>query len=263
MENLNNFRLLLTELKNREKSVNENLKTLPSAALTEENVRGETELVASEYNPRRKRVLVRCHKELLVPLIRSKLLSEESECLSANIKLLENLIRQWRCSDADSVVNGLRRKLGSIPENAFSEALKDSESTGWADEPYEMMDYKDEERRHITSRGVRMRSKSEVLIAELLYSYNVDFHYEEILYSDAGLLAPDFTIRRKDGKLFYWEHMGLTSNEQYIMRQFKKIEIYYRAGIVPWDNLIISYDDIEGNVDTRSIRSEIENKLLI
>ena len=34
-------------------------------------------------------------------------------------------------------------------------------------------------------------------------------------------------------------------------------------GFRPWDNMIVTYDTSDGNVDLRIIESEIRNKLLI
>lgn len=42
----------------------------------------------------------------------------------------------------------------------------------------------------------------------------------------------------------------------------RKMEIYETAGIVPWDNLIVTYGDINGNIDVRAIESELRSKLL-
>lgn len=38
--------------------------------------------------------------------------------------------------------------------------------------------------------------------------------------------------------------------------------MYERAGIVPWKNLIVTYDDETGNLDLRMIEAEIRNRLL-
>ena len=35
-----------------------------------------------------------------------------------------------------------------------------------------------------------------------------------------------------------------------------------KAGIVPWDNLVVTYGDRKANVDMRIVESEIMNKLI-
>lgn len=38
--------------------------------------------------------------------------------------------------------------------------------------------------------------------------------------------------------------------------------MYEKAGIVPWDNLIVTYDGADGNLNLAIVESEIKNKLL-
>ena len=61
---------------------------------------------------------------------------------------------------------------------------------------------------------------------------------------------------------FYWEHCGLTSNSQYMSHHKWKLDIYEEMGIVPWKNLIVTYDDENGNLNIPLIESEIINKVL-
>ena len=39
-------------------------------------------------------------------------------------------------------------------------------------------------------------------------------------------------------------------------------KLYESVGIVPWDNLIVTYGDINGNIDVRAIEGELRSKLL-
>ena len=41
-----------------------------------------------------------------------------------------------------------------------------------------------------------------------------------------------------------------------------KLEIYESVGIVPWKNLIVTYDNERGTIDIPVLESEIRNKLL-
>jgi len=69
-----------------------------------------------------------------------------------------------------------------------------------------------------------VRSKSEVIIANLLHQAGIPFTYEEPLYAEDGtFFLPDFTLR-VGGEKFYWEHWGMLSDEGYAAhRDFKKI----------------------------------------
>lgn len=114
----------------------------------------------------------------------------------------------------------------------------------------------------MTSMGIKVRFKSELIIAERLYEKDIFFRYEQILTIGYKKFAPDFTIKRHDGKIIYWEHCGLTDDRRYMAHHMKKLESYYEAGIVPWKNLIVTCDDDDGALNIEIIKSEIRNKLL-
>ena len=116
--------------------------------------------------------------------------------------------------------------------------------------------------RHVTSDGTIVRSKSELIIYELLLQYHITFRYEKPVMIDGTEYRPDFTILLPDGKVIYWEHAGMMTKEEYRNRHKKKMDVFESAGIVPWDNLIVTYDDKNGNININCIISEIRNKLL-
>jgi len=71
------------------------------------------------------------------------------------------------------------------------------------------------ERSHQTLSGDLVRSKSEVIIANILYKEKIPFKYEETLYApDRTWRVPDFTINWK-GNFYYWEHLGMLDVEDY------------------------------------------------
>lgn len=89
---------------------------------------------------------------------------------------------------------------------------------------------------HQTESGVWVRSKSEVIIANILHRSNIDFQYEEKLYyNETQWKEPDFTIRH-NGKVWYWEHLGLLGNEQYDESWQAKLNVYKELGV--YDQLI-------------------------
>lgn len=59
-----------------------------------------------------------------------------------------------------------------------------------------------------------VRSKSEVIIANILFERKIPFEYEAGLLVDGKQFSPDFTIKW-GGKTYYWEHLGLLEQEQY------------------------------------------------
>ncbi|MCB9423192.1 MAG: ATP-dependent DNA helicase RecQ [Ardenticatenaceae bacterium] len=71
------------------------------------------------------------------------------------------------------------------------------------------------QRIHQTLSGDFVRSKSEVIVANILFQSGIPFTYEQRLYApDGSHRLPDFTIRW-NGKTFYWEHLGMLDLDDY------------------------------------------------
>lgn len=85
---------------------------------------------------------------------------------------------------------------------------------------------------HRTSKGLAVRSKSELLIAEALETANVEFEYEKPLTLDGKTRYPDFTIVDEiSGRTVYWEHLGMLSNPEYHAAWERKLAWYQSNGI--------------------------------
>jgi hypothetical protein len=72
-----------------------------------------------------------------------------------------------------------------------------------------------------TNRGERVRSKSEKILADLLYKMGIPYQYEVRLDLKTGRIYPDFCllhVRRRETS--YWEHFGLIEQEQYAAKKF-------------------------------------------
>ena len=71
-----------------------------------------------------------------------------------------------------------------------------------------------------------VRSKSEVIIANMLVSEEVPFVYEEPLYApDGTMFLPDFTVKFR-GETYYWEHVGMLDRQDYKAHWEKKQKWY-------------------------------------
>ena len=114
---------------------------------------------------------------------------------------------------------------------------------------------------HRTARGEAVRSKSEVVIANLLHAKGVDYRYEEALEIEGAVKYPDFTIEDDDtGEVYYWEHLGMLSNMGYRRRWEEKKEWFRRRGILPMSEgggpegtLIITRDSDKGGIDSEEV----------
>lgn len=85
---------------------------------------------------------------------------------------------------------------------------------------------------HVTSSGVVVKSKNEVIVATLLDEIAPGrWAYETPLKgADGRTLHPDFTIQRPDGSLVLWEHLGLMDDLDYARKWALKKNWYAANG---------------------------------
>ncbi len=269
MENRCEIEILLDALKMRLQKSNEELSTCPEGQLHQIH-RGKklTYFQAfSHAGGRQIRKVITHEPEIIKRLARKEYLKAEKKVLEKDIHILEQLLVRYVDPGAASVLRALPERFRNLPEEWFwygseKQQLAD-ELAAWVVAPFRQSDYKPEKKNKRTSRGLLVRSMGEVACAEQFYYHDVAFRYEQVLVIDGIEFAPDFTIKRRhDGKIFYWEHCGKPYDEGYMRRHNWKMKMYEKAGIVPWDNLIVTYSDQNNNSDVRLIQSEILNKLL-
>lgn len=114
---------------------------------------------------------------------------------------------------------------------------------------------------HRTSKGLSVRSKSELIIAEALTHAGTTFNYEKALTLGGSTRYPDFTIEDEiSGRTVYWEHLGMLEREDYRRSWEKKLTWYRSHGIVPHDEggspqgtLVITRDQADGGFDSQRL----------
>ena len=83
------------------------------------------------------------------------------------------------------------------------------------DEIQNLKGWYEEGKIHRTLSDLMVRSKSEVIIANMLHDRDIPFRYEVPLYApDGTFYLPDFTVTWR-GEQWYWEHLGKLEDEKY------------------------------------------------
>ena len=131
----------------------------------------------------------------------------------------------------------------------------------WAEETYEKNPYKQDEVIYETKRGDYVRSKSEVIIADIYYELGIPYRYEAPVHLKNGKIKyPDFTaLKVSTGKEYYHEHMGLMDDESYRLSNMRKLDEYMKAGIYTGDNLILTFESEETPINISGIRKMIKD----
>lgn len=83
---------------------------------------------------------------------------------------------------------------------------------------------------HKALANIMVQSKSEVIIANMLFERNISFRYDVPLFaSDGTFYRPDFVIDW-NGEEWYWEHLGLLNKEEYKNHWAAKKKWYDKHG---------------------------------
>ena len=200
-------------------------------------------------------------KGTIKDLCRKAYLEASLERIRKNIEITEAALGKFYPLDFADVYGALPRRYQNFSAEYFLNH-RDNSQDDWAVN-YKQSMYRPEGRTKITSRGLAVRSMAELVITEFYYKYDLTFRYEQEMTIGQHTVVPDYTVRRKhDRKIFIHEHCGMPYDEGYWRHHKWKLEQYEKAGFFPWDNLIVTYSDRNGNVDSRLIESEIVNKLI-
>lgn len=182
--------------------------------------------------------------------------------LTSKQKLLETQLQDCMEPAADAMAlldsDSCFRELLEPHFRTFSTELLE-----WAAEDYEHNPSHPEFLTHKTFSQYNVRSKSEVMIANALFSNRIPFRYECVLTLDQTNFYPDFTIRHpKTGERIYWEHFGMMDKPSYCSSAFNKLRIYAEHGIIPTINLITTYETHNTPIDSVKIQNIVHEYFL-
>ena len=139
------------------------------------------------------------------------------------------------------------------------EIIKEFEQLSFARKKFE----EDDLTEYITIRGERVRSKSEMIIANELNRYHIPYHYEmpmNLLRKQAIItIHPDFTVlNKRTGRKWILEHLGMMDRMGYVESAVRRLELYERNGFLLGKNLLISYETSVSPLRVNVLRSYIE-----
>ena len=129
----------------------------------------------------------------------------------------------------------------------------------WLAEPYKKKPISEDVPIFETKRGERVRSKSEMIIANMLYDYGIPYKYECPINVGGEIIHPDFTILRlSDRKIIYYEHCGRMGDPGYVEDMIERSRKYTFAGIYQGDKLFYTFESASKPLDVRLVSEMIE-----
>jgi hypothetical protein len=113
---------------------------------------------------------------------------------------------------------------------------------------------------HRTITGELVRSKSEVVVANILTKLGITYYYEKpIEYAPNDFRLPDFTATYK-GQTVYWEHLGMLNLPYYKRDWERRRKWYERHNLI--DKVITSQDGPDGGIDSQEIERLARERIL-
>lgn len=153
-----------------------------------------------------------------------------------------------------------------IKEQIIPIDVSDEEYTNeWLSTPYLPKPVSEEIPVYVTDKGERVRSKSELNIANLLYKMGIPYKYEcPLVFSNGYTIHPDFTILDIAGRReVYWEHRGMMDDRAYLKHAVQRLKDYRKEEIYLGDNLIITEETTNFPLGTDEIMCVIKHFLTI
>lgn len=252
----------LNYLKNQQNKVQEILKKYPEGKLrimpgsTEKSFRyyflnpEETKDIMYLDKTKKKEKMVLAYKRYYSDLIKN--ITKEIEQLEKIKKMAveDSIIKTYTTSHP-----GIKKLIS--PMNLDDQTY----AAIWMDEKYSGKRFAAEDKTSFYSdKGERMRSKSELLIANRFALWDIPYKYEYPIELPSGvILHPDFTILDvKKRKIKYWEHLGRLEDNEYMSGFFWKLEEYRKIGIYLGKELFVTGETAKVPLTTDEIKKTIE-----
>ena len=141
-----------------------------------------------------------------------------------------------------------------LPDEDFAKA--------WESVPYEGKAFPENTPEIYTERGERVRSKSEKMIADKLYSLGVHYRYEyPVVIRGVGTIFSDFTLLDLSERAnITLEHFGLMDDPEYVKSALWKIDTFGKNGFEPGWDILFTFESREHPIDMKHFEKLITSR---
>ncbi len=204
--------------------------------------------------------------------------------LDQELKILESFLRKSSCffegmsqSQANHFIKGelsilpsypikrIQQIYSSYPEEAkkYINPIDMSDEDyvkQWLDIPYNGKEISEYMTCYETNRKEKVRSKSELNIANALAVKGTPYKYEcPLLLKNGFTIYPDFTVLNvKERRVKYWEHRGMMDDKDYAKNAVSRIKTYVNNGYYLGIDLIITEETSSSPLGTDEIDAVIK-----
>ena len=195
--------------------------------------------------------------ETIKNLIQKKYLKLVQKAAKQEVKALSKAIELYPKTRMERVYEELPSEL---KEHALPIIPDDDQfAAKWQAEPFKPKPFRKDAPKLYTLKGERVRSKSEVIIADRLFAKGIPYKYECPLRVGNGIIHPDFTIlRMSDRKVVYYEHCGKMGDHGYVSDMLDRVDLYAHENIYVGDRLFLTFESEDHPFDLSYLDDFIE-----
>lgn len=212
----------------------------------------------TEKNNRLGKYLSKKNVPLITQLARKTYYKKLILVLEKEIKNFNSILANSNPDTVFQVYENLNEGLKPFISNVIKS--EEQYAAEWKKLDYAKKPFRENEPQHITSFGLRVRSKSEILIAEALNRNHIPFRYEfPVTIKKYGTVYPDFyCLNPRTHKEVIWEHFGLMDNQEYAEKALKKIEDYMESGFSCKKNLCFTMESTNNPLTLKQVNQAIQ-----
>ena len=241
------YDLIAATIENIEKK----LKVLPEGRIVVRRQNGNVYYYFAK--PKTKdRYLTKADSALISQLLQKRYLKDVLKAAKNELAVLSKMLTLYPEDLPEELYKKLPEELRTGVEPVILGNEQDARE--WMNEPFIGKPFKDDAPVYKTIKGERVRSKSEVMIADRMFFRGVPYKYECPIMIEGQVIHPDFTMKRmSDNKLIYHEHCGRMDDPEYVNDLVERVNLYNQAGIMQGDRLTFSFATADKPLDNRVI----------
>lgn len=242
----------LNEIRKLKKIVEKSMKTVPEGTLVVSKSNGRIQFFHKTDKTQKKGKYINKKDNHLVSALAQK---EYDSSLYQEISRQEMKIERALKNLPEIELSEIYEKLTEARKPLVNSHIITDEiyAKNWESLKYEGNPFREENKKFETERGELVRSKSEKIIADKLYTMRIPYRYEyPIQIVGRNVIYPDFTLLLvKKRKEVYLEHFGMMDDPEYCERTLLRLQELAKNGIVLGENLYATFESTTVPLDVK------------
>ena len=256
--------LRINELKKLQETLGTSIKNGPKGSLIVSSRKGGAEYYQQKEG-KCTYISVK-NQELIKSLAQMDYQRKTIQICKNEIKVLTKLIRKYEAKGS----RGINTSNVYFTQNKHRQSLTSPVTysnkmyiENWEQKEYQPKKLYKDQVTYQTQKGEIVRSKSELIIANILKENNIPYHYEYPFETSKGIFHPDFfCLNVRTRQEFYWEHFGMLDDTDYLKTALQKLNILSENNLIPGKNLITTFETSDTPISASYVQKLINEFLM-